>query len=477
MLVQKGHALVNSFKSSRICSRHVVCDEFGLLPDKIRSVNDLVIRSEGGKVLNPPKRKKTDREHIPPPKRLKKSPPPPVADIVADNINVLVDPMQSELELLRIQVGEQLRQIEQLKNEISHLKNAKEHLEDSKEEESLQLIEVSKPFTPNITFHCDFENPLHTRNWCGIANLSSLWKMVEPFIELSTQQTWALECDSLSPQLFFYRLLLWMRKGLSMNDVKGSMNKQTFSRRIHSFILALQTWALSLVSFPSSIEAWKAANNGMKTSQVRRDQTIRSCYPNQVFFFVDGTCCSVSEPNICSMSRQHFWNSKHSCHGVSFFVLCDPAGRIVFTSQVYEGSIGDAEAWKNEKMDSVLKDKFPSSFFESESQITPTIAGDKAYPRIKIPDGWKLHTTRVKASKADLKDAKCVIDPKVAPHRSVVERVIMRIKKWKIWGKETFLSLQSLSFLSKLLLVTCALTNYEVFIDKQLPLIYSSFFG
>ena len=300
---------------------------------------------------------------------------------------------------------------------------------------------------------------------------------MEPCLELTTQQLIGFENDSISPQVFFYRLLLWMRKGLSMNDLRGNMSKQTFSNRVHSFILALKNWALSLVTFPSCIEAWMTANNGMKTSTVWKDQTIRSCYPSQSFFFVDGTCCPVSEPNLCPMSRQLFWNSKHSCHGICFFVLCDPSGQIVYSSQVYEGSIGDAEAWKNMTMDTLLKDKFPSSYFASEPGITPSIAGDKAFPRIKIPDGWKLHTTRIKASKADLKDVKCVVDPNIAPHRSAVERVIMRIKKWRIWANDKFLSLQSFSFLSTLLLVTCAITNYERFIDKDLCLIYSCFLG
>lgn len=147
---------------------------------------------------------------------------------------------------------------------------------------------------------------------------------------------------------------------------------------------------------------------------------------------------------------------------------CCPTGKILYSSPVYEGSIGDAEAWRVPKMEEVLSESFPSSFFISHQNITPTVSGDKAFPHFKIHSLWKLHTTRLSALKADLKDVRCVIDPKITPHRSI-ERSIMRIKKWKIWSNEKFHSLQNFKFLSELLLVNCALTNNELFPDKELP--------
>lgn len=463
-VLERGHQLKSTSSSSRICGRHFEKDEFGLLPGRIIPGNQLTVKTNGVQITNPSKRKKKDRNFVPPTKRRKLSP-----DVEVE-LNPLAAP--SELEICKSLCEEQQKKIIELEILVKSLQDEVRIASSSLrlKQEVLKAMELTDS-KKEIYFHCDFENEAQCKSWCGIQNVLSLWNDIEPLLSLSEYQNRALREDGISPQGFFNKLLMWLRKGLSLKELKGNMSKSTFSNRAKYFIQALKPWAMKMVCFPLTVESWMEANNGMKTSNVRKDETIRKLYPNQVFFFADGSYSQVSEPNLCSMSRRNFWNSKHNCHAVSYFILSDPTGRIVFTSKVYEGSVGDAEAWKSADMFGILKHSFPANFFSSQPHITPSIGGDKAFPRVKIPDHWKLHTTRIKASKADLKDIKCVVDPNLAPHRSVVERSIGRLKRWKIWNNQSFLSVQSFSFLSDLLLITAALTNYELFVDRKLKLI------
>ncbi len=154
-----------------------------------------------------------------------------------------------------------------------------------------------------------------------------------------------------------------------------------------------------------------------KTSSIRKDQTICQMYPMKVFMMVDGSYSSIDEPSLDSVTGLLDWNDNHSCHAFCWFLLTDPRGHIVFSSTVDEGSVGDKVAWENHHMCEVLKENFPTSYFSSEPLI-PAICGDKAFPRIKVPEWFHVYTTRLKGSKADLKDIRCVIDPGFAPHRT-----------------------------------------------------------
>jgi hypothetical protein len=466
-IVEKGHVLRTSSSSARICSLHFGFNSDGVKLTRIHSGSDVAVSTLGVALTNLPKRRKLIREYgfV---NQKRKRPSTPVAELVEEIPSspvLLVSPEQ--LESMSDDVNDDT--IAELQKEVEALKAQVCSLDEALKIASSTASSVNP--SSEIHFHCSFENPSHTKSWCGISNVSALWNDVSSLISLSSKQVKGFAHSGISPQGFFNKFLIWMRRGLSLRDLCGNVKKHVFSRQLKRFVDSLVPWASSYVKFPSDLDVWMSSDNGMKTSTVRKDQTIRKLYPNQVFLFVDGSYFRVSEPHLCTMSRQLFWNSKHNCHAVSFFILVAPTGRVLYSSPIYEGSIGDGEAWRAQNMEEVLEANFPPSYFTSHPDITPTVSGDKAFPRVKVPAQWKLHTTRLKASKADLKDIRCVIDPKIAPHRSVVERSIMRIKKWRVWSNEKFLSMQSLKFLSKLLLITCALTNYELFIDKGLSLI------
>lgn len=108
--------------------------------------------------------------------------------------------------------------------------------------------------------------------------------------------------------------------------------------------------------------------------------------------------------------------------------MCTPAGRVVYISDVYEGSRHDKTAWNKSNVRTQLQQFYPNAEL-SFNGITYTLSlgGDKAYPRIRRPPGWHIHTTKTSASAADASDPGCFVDPAIAVHRSVVEQCIGKI--------------------------------------------------
>ena len=109
----------------------------------------------------------------------------------------------------------------------------------------------------------------------------------------------------------------------------------------------------------------------------------------------------------------------------------------------------------------------------ASKEFTPAIGGDKAFPCIELPDYpglpglFHLFTTQTGESERDKNDPFRHSDPGIAAHRSVVERSIGIIKKWLILSHTDFISKQSQSDLTLLLRFLAALSNYQVFVDRQ----------
>jgi hypothetical protein len=139
-----------------------------------------------------------------------------------------------------------------------------------------------------------------------------------------------------------------------------------------------------------------------------------------------------------------------------------------------------------------------NEFYEHEDKWNFSIGGDKAYPRIDLPEDWHLFVTMTaeepsndvnnnktndnnknsnsnsnnKKTNNNTKnkstgnetingDEKRHKTPNIAKWRGVVERSIGAIKKWKILENEAYLSRVDGIQLSKLLTVICALVNWE----------------
>ena len=220
--------------------------------------------------------------------------------------------------------------------------------------------------------------------------------------------------------------------------------RKLFMRVVHSLV----PWAMSFLKFPS-IEAWSASSPA----------SLKSKYPTHLFFFVDGTIMKINAPQD-EKTACAFFNFKHGYHGYVFFLAVMPNGQIVYVSGVREGSVHDKTHWNQSGVVNLLKEAYP---LRSEEH-TFAIGGDKAYPGLERPDGWKSIVTMTAEVEEDgMKDKVDFFrDSGIARFRAVVERTICAVKKWRILRNESFLTKIDGNELNELLLVICALTNYQL---------------
>ena len=137
-----------------------------------------------------------------------------------------------------------------------------------------------------------------------------------------------------------------------------------------------------------------------------------------------------------------------------------PNGQIVYVSVAHEGSVHDKTHWNQSGVVNLLKEAYP---LRSEEH-TFAIGGDKAYPGLERPDGWKNVVTMTAEVEEDgMKDQVHFFrDAGIARFRAVVERTICAVKKWRILRNESFMTKIAVQELYELLLVICALTNYQL---------------
>ena len=172
-------------------------------------------------------------------------------------------------------------------------------------------------------------------------------------------------------------------------------------------------------------------------------------------------------------------NGKHSIPAFVFFIVVTTCGRIVYVSEeLKEGSVHDKTHWENEEVCLKLEEKygeFKGKVMINGQEYQLALCGDKAYPFMSIPEKWLLFITKTggetkdaitvndevieiepKAKHANLHHVQ--FDPGVAKLRSVVERVIRRVKKWAIFQSVDHMT--SAERVRQLILISCAITNW-----------------
>ena len=126
----------------------------------------------------------------------------------------------------------------------------------------------------------------------------------------------------------------------------------------------------------------------------------------------------------------------------------------LYVAGVREGSVHDKTHGNQSGVVYLLKEAYPLT----SEEHTFAIGGDKAYPGLERPDGWKsIVTMDGMKDKVDF-----FRDSGIAKFRAVVERTICAVKKWRILRNESFLTKIDGNELNELHLVICALTNYQL---------------
>ncbi len=252
-----------------------------------------------------------------------------------------------------------------------------------------------------------------------------------------------------SDKLIAYSLF-WLCHGHPFQYLEGllGMERTNLWKRFMKVIHSVLPWAKSQISFPS-VSDWISATS----------DELRTEYPSVLFFFVDGTVLKIWAPSDEKVMCTCF-NSKHNHHGLVFFIVVMPNGRILYVSDVHDGSTHDKTHWNSSGVIEILKEAYP---VQTEG-CTYAVGGDKAYPGLKRPEGWASYVTMTAEEMEDgmLDQHDYFRDVGIARFRAVVEWAIGAVKKWKILENECFLTHVQISELQEMLIVICALTNHQL---------------
>jgi len=345
-----------------------------------------------------------------------------------------------------------MKRIEQLdsvnKEEIFVLENQHE-ITNLNQQHELELLELQEYYERLLEMK-DLECPIwkvidpetmdshRSQFFYGIKHINKLMNDVG-VLQLKSPKIW-------SPAQFFCYVLYWLRHGPTFQLLENSMpNKSAQNLRDYFFscIKQLLPWARSKILLPS-VEEWKKMIS----------KEMNDIYPNTLFFFVDGTVIEIDHPSDSVTARSHY-NTKHAVYADIFFVLVTPTGKSVYVSNIRSGTTHDKTHW--DQTDAV---QLLSQFYKLDPNVTYAVGGDKAYPKINKPAGWKCYVTMT-ADKNEAVDNDIIRDPSIARFRAVVEKTIGAIKDWKILFHQSLISKLAIEEVSWIVTVVTALTNYQ----------------
>jgi hypothetical protein len=267
----------------------------------------------------------------------------------------------------------------------------------------------------------------------------------------------------------------------------------------------------------------------LKTSEWKKSNTPRleSLYPGFLFYFLDGTVLQIWSPEDVVKNKQSF-NKKHGFCALTYYIVVAPDGMIVYVSLVDVGCAHDATTWNTspdfppvsivdgeERKDGRTLLQGLEEFYgpgkqdgeeegeeegvgqrtyvgaDLDEKMVFCLGGDKAYPYILLPNGWKLFVTMTSGEVISHQEAEEATEatreifgnrsqmvpefvhhinddprrkrcPLIAKSRSVVERVIGAMKEYKILENVPYISRQQINHVYMLVVVIAGLCNYNL---------------
>ena len=160
---------------------------------------------------------------------------------------------------------------------------------------------------------------------------------------------------------------------------------------------------------------------------------LQEKYPNTCIFVVDGTFIPILDPTDSRSHRLEFCAYKHTtCF--KFFLITSLKGFILYVSPPFPGGTkSDAGYWKQSGVSNQLGLFYGTQDDSVQDGDRFSIFGDKAYPFIDVPEGWTVRVTKTatEATRNRKVSPHVHFDPTIAPYRSVVERSIGMIKRFR----------------------------------------------
>jgi hypothetical protein len=176
---------------------------------------------------------------------------------------------------------------------------------------------------------------------------------------------------------------------------------------------------------------------------VAASKTFAAAFPNFLTVVIpDGTSVVLGCP---LQAGKLFFTKYKGHHSMRYFIVTDAAGRIVFVSGMYPGSVSDAAMWEATAVNNVFDKAWRADILNvqrtaSSSSSRVAVGGDKGYPSIKVSNDIFAVLVTESAAKTDAANEGEKKRPNVeysatfAPLRAVVERTIRRIKLFERLG-------------------------------------------
>lgn len=218
------------------------------------------------------------------------------------------------------------------------------------------------------------------------------------------------------------------------------------------------------ISFPS-IDDWKKGNSG-----AGMDKYISK---KKLLLFIDGTSANIRKPQLHSAGRDTYVHYKRH-NAWRYFIVCLPSGEIVYLSDLWMGKNDDTKCYTESKLKELLEKEYEGVNKEGH---TLCIGGDKGYVFIIPPDGWELILTQTAKKEMSGSDQTEIpsggdphnilqysrtLDTDLAKPRSVIERSIGLLKRYrKLSGGQMRLN-QSEILLCSMIVIAVAVANYFV---------------
>jgi hypothetical protein len=315
-----------------------------------------------------------------------------------------------------------------------------------------------------------------SRFWTGLEDADEI---INEIIEKWTRDARG-KTSALKREQWVLLFLIWLRQGFTkkMLAMMCGQNRSAVTKKMNKILESLSEWTAEQIQLPS-LEEWIASTT----------PAFKEKFPNIASFFIDGTFVPIFKPYNNEMQKKAY-NGKHRLHSWVFSILVTCDGRIVWLSRPELGNQHDATAWNIDTGVNKLRDKYATiSTTYPKSPATPQliIGGDKAYPRIRLPGGWKVVLTKTAkdavggierveaeaianlrppnmnaASILQAEGTSSVISSGIAEFRSIVERTFQVVKRWNILQSKFATSVMTKDKFKNIITIICAFTNRSI---------------
>jgi hypothetical protein len=178
---------------------------------------------------------------------------------------------------------------------------------------------------------------------------------------------------------------------------------------------------------------------------------------------IDATELRTEIPHSLALQSKMYSNYK-SCNTLKSLIACDPSGSLLFVSKLFTGSISDNEIVKQCGFVDLLKSLKTYGFLQENDAIM----ADKGFTNHDDFHnlGLQLVIPPFVSANCQMTMAECENTRKIAKHRINIERLIGKIKRYKIVSQRIPVTL--FASINQIWTVCCFLTMFDDVVVKEL---------